>query len=115
MAGGPSDPLHPSDHPGHNFVPPYTPPRNDGLYVVIPKSELEFIKAAIVRAEHYALEARDSSRANHQTLTEVVKPKLDKVDEHEVALQRSRGAMWAVGAVWTAITVALTLWVKSGV
>ena len=90
------------------------PGSKGSLYVVIPKSELEFIKQSIMRAEEYALEARDSSRSNKQSIDEVIKPKLEVVDEHERALQRSRGVLIAISVVWTAVTVGISLWISTG-
>ncbi len=84
--------------------------RSGGLYVVVPKSELEFIKQQIMEARLFAYEARESSRSNKQSIDEVIKPALDVVDEHEKAIQRSRGILIGLSAVWTIITVMLSLW-----
>lgn len=84
-----------------------------GLYVVMPKAEIEFLKLQITEARQFAFEARESSRSNKQSIDEVIKPKLDIVDDHEKAIQRSRGVLFAISAIWTAVTLGVTLWLAN--
>ena len=64
-------------------------------------------------ARGYALEARDSSRSNNQTMQEVVRPAIDAVEEHEKLLQHMKGALWAFTVVWTIAVGVLGVYVTA--
>jgi len=53
------------------------------------------VRGARLQAQAAALSAASTS----QTVKEVVVPALQKVEFHEVAIQRTQGALWAIGVV----------------
>lgn len=74
---------------------------------VIDEDRLARLEAAVDEARSFSLEARDASRANAQTFIQVVAPKLALVDEHEVAIQQTRGAMLAMGILGSVLALGL--------
>lgn len=92
------------DEARHDNGHPHRPPR---IYILA--SEWEDLKKDVSEARQFALEARDSSRANNQTLNEVVTPKMALVDAHEGAIQRTHGALWALGVVGSLIAIGLAV------
>lgn len=87
---------------------PRPSPLDLGRYVLISRLELDLIKENIRDAKLAAQSAAVTSASNKQTLDETVKPALVTLQEHEQAIQKARGAMWGVGAVWSVLTLVLS-------
>ncbi|MCA1811489.1 MAG: hypothetical protein LC623_05705 [Halobacteriales archaeon] len=83
-------------------------------YVLVPANEWADFKETVRETRQFAMEARDIGLSAKQTLSEVVAPKLLKVDAHEEAIQQTNGALWAFGIIGSLVALLLGIlaWVR---
>lgn len=77
---------------------------------VVDEARLSRLEDMVEEARKFALEARDSSRSNAQTIQEVLLVKAQLIDAHEIAIQQTRGSLRTfaiIGAIAGLVLAAL--------